>query len=78
MNNLRKLVEQCSLEKVGITAEGCASLLRTYADVIPKKLAKIFDELELIESAAAARELRAHMEEPITQLCERTKASLQS
>ncbi len=77
MNNLRRMAEQCGLGRVGITAKGCADLLRAYADVIPGKLAKIFDELELTESATPAKELRAHMEEPIVWLCEKAKARLQ-
>ena len=78
MNDLRRMADQCGLDRVGITAEGCADLLRTYADAIPGKLAEIFDELELTESTTSARELRAHMEEPIAQLCEAAKARLQS
>lgn len=38
----------------------------------------MFDNLGRTESAAAARELRAHMEKPIERLCETTKARLQS
>ena len=49
---------QCGLEKVGIAAEGCANLLRAYADAIPGRLAEVFDELELTESAAIARSVR--------------------
>lgn len=58
--------------------EGRAGLLRAYADVIPGKLAKVFDELESTDSAAAARALRAHMEGPIARLCEKTKEKLQN
>lgn len=76
MGDLRRMAGQCRLDRVGITAEGCAGLLRAYADAIPGKLAEVFDELERTESAAAARELRAHMEKPIAQLCERAETRL--
>ena len=72
MNNLRTMIDQCDLEKVGITAEGCANLLRTYADAIPEKIEQIFDELENTESGMAAKELRVRMEDSIVQLCSNT------
>ena len=78
MDNLRKMTCQCGLEKVGITAEGCANLLCAYADAVPEKLSEVFDELASTESAAAARELRTYMEKPITRLCDKAKARLQS
>lgn len=61
-----------------ITAEGCANLLCAYAEAIPEKLATVFDELERTGSAEAAEDLRAHMEEPIAQLCKKAEARLQS
>lgn len=76
MGDLRKMADQCALGELGITAEGCASLLPAYAEAIPAKLAELFDGLELTASAAAAKELRAHMEEPIVQLCERAVVRL--
>ena len=69
---LAKLVEQCGLERFGITAEGCRDLLALYAKEIPGKLAQEFDALEKTGSADAARELRGRMEEPIAQLCARS------
>ena len=44
-NDLAKLIEQCGLERFGITAEGCRDLLALYAK-------------EKTGSADAARELR--------------------
>lgn len=77
-NDLAKLVEQCGLERFGITAEGCRDLLALYAEEIPSKLAQEFDALEKTGSADAARELRGRMEEPIAQLCARSLKGLGS
>ena len=77
-NDLAKLVEQCGLERFGITAEGCRDLLALYAEEIPGKLAQEFDALEKTGSADAARELRGRMEEPIAQLCARSLKGLRS
>lgn len=76
VDNLRRMVAQCELSRVGITAEGCARLLVTYADVIPEKLAEVFDGLERTESAPSSRELRARMEEPVARLCEITRKGI--
>ncbi|MGN0864874.1 MAG: hypothetical protein ACI4P8_01845, partial [Akkermansia sp.] len=76
MGDLRKMADQCALGELGITAEGCASLLAVYAEAIPAKLTELFDSLERTASAAAAKELRARMEKPITQLCERAVVRL--
>ena len=76
-NNLDKLVKQCNLGQVHISADGCAKLITLYADIIPEKLAKIFDELNKTKSAASAKELRSHMEKPIEQLCNKTKKVLE-
>ena len=76
--DLAKLVEQCGLERFGITAEGCRDLLALYAKEIPGKLAQEFDALEKTGSADAARELRGRMEEPIAQLCTRSLKGLVS
>ena len=76
MGALHRLAGRCGLEEVGVTAEGCANLVRAYAEPIPARLAKVFDALERTESAAAARELRAHTEEPITRLCDTAMAGL--
>lgn len=77
-NDLAKLVEQCGLERFGITAEGCRDLLTLYAKEISGKLAQEFDALEKTGSACAARELRGRMEEPIAQLCARSLKRLES
>ena len=77
-NDLAKLVEQCGLERFGITAEGCRDLLALYAKEIPGKLAQEFDALEKTGSADAARELRGRMEKPIAQLCARSLKGLGS
>lgn len=74
--NLSRFIQQCNLDDVGITAEGCAELITLYADVIPSKLGELFDQLESTSSAPASRELRAHMEKPIAQLCATAKARL--
>lgn len=50
-NDLAKLVEQCGLERFGITAGGCRDLLALYAKEIPGKLAREFDALEETGSA---------------------------
>lgn len=42
-NDLAKLIEQCGLERSGITAEGYRDLLALYAREIPGKLAQEFD-----------------------------------
>lgn len=76
-NDFRKLVDQCELERLGITAEGCIELTLVYAEAIPEKLAETFNDLEHTESAEAAKELRERMEKPIEQLCEKTRAKLQ-
>lgn len=76
MDNLRRMADRCRLDRVGITAEGCADLLCVYANAIPERLARVFDNLECTESFEAARELRARMEEPIANLCKRAKARL--
>lgn len=74
--SLRKLAEQCDLERFDITAQGCADLIVAYAQMIPGKLAEVFDDLETTTVASAAQELRRSMEEPIAQLCERSIARL--
>lgn len=66
------MTEQCELESVGITADGCVNLIAHYAEIIPKKLAAVFDALEKTNAATASKELRAHMEEPIVCLCAET------
>lgn len=76
LGNVSKLHDQCNLEKVGIDAEGCTKLLTAYADIIPGKIADVFDSLEGTSAEAAAKELRIHMEEPIARLCSRTKEQL--
>ena len=76
INHLHKFVEQCGLEEMGITGEGCRNLIMRYAGLIPRKLAGMFDELEDTQSALAARELRPYMEEPIAALCKRAKERL--
>ena len=76
LNNLRKMVKQCHLEQVGITADGCANLICTYAKMIPKHLAKVFDSLENSEITSSANELREHMESPIVKLCKKAQAHL--
>ena len=75
-NHLHKFVEQCDLGKMGITGERCRELIMLYADLIPKKLSDIFDEIEDTQSALAARELRSCMEEPIAISCKRSKERL--
>ena len=76
LGNLEKMVAQCGLNQVGITAEGCAHLITLYADAIPKKLAEVFDGLEETEVAIAAGQLRSRMEEPVAKLCDKAKARL--
>ena len=75
--NIERMVEHCDLDELGITSDGCIALLNLYADMIPGKLGAIFDELEKTSSARAAAELKAHMLDPISQLCEKAKARLQ-
>lgn len=75
-NNLSKLIRQSRLDDIGITSEGCAELMSLYADIIPSKLAEVFDHLEDTASAPSAKELRSHIEEPIAQLCKKAKARL--
>lgn len=75
-SNLDKLVQQCELESVGVTADGCARLISLYATAIPQHLAVLFDELEQTEVWVAARELRKCMEPSIAQLCARSQAAL--
>lgn len=75
-SHLFRMQEQCSLEEAGITIEGCIELISLYADIIPEKLASIFDEFENTQAAPASRELRSRMERPIAQLCARAKAQL--
>lgn len=74
--NLRRLVERCELGRLNITAEGCADLIIAYAQIIPRKLAEVFDGLEATAAAPVARELRWSMEKPIAQLCRRSAARL--
>lgn len=76
-NNVKKLVESCGLSRLGITADGCRDLLVGYAESIPGQMADVFDSLEDTAAAEAALELRTHMEEPITRLCERSKKRLE-
>lgn len=73
-NHLLKMQKQCNLTEVGITVEGCVKLISLYADIIPEKLASIFDELDNTQSSSASKELRSRMENPIAQLCARAKA----
>ncbi len=77
-NNIRKLVEQSQLERVGVTVQGCCDLMRFYAQSIPGKLAEVFDSLEETASTSAARELRERMAKPIGQLCAEALKSLES
>lgn len=74
--HLSKMTEQCELESVGITADGCVNLIAHYAKIIPRKLAAVFDALEKTNAATASKELRTHMEEPIAYLCAKTKERL--
>lgn len=74
--NIKRMIECCGLDEMGITADGCVRLLTLYADMIPRKLESVLDELEKTSSASSAKELRAHMVEPIAELCERAKARL--
>ncbi len=76
VGNISKMVEACGLANMGITADGCVNLMTFYADVIPSKLEAVFMELESTSSASAAAELKAHMFEPVVELCERAKARL--
>ncbi|MDO5043565.1 MAG: type II toxin-antitoxin system HipA family toxin [Slackia sp.] len=76
-SHLLKMQEQCGLEEAGITVEGCVKLISLYADIIPEKLANIFEELENTQASSASKELRDRMERPIVQLCARTKAHLE-
>lgn len=77
-SDLAKLIEQCGLERFGITAEGCRDLPALYAEEIPGKLAQEFDASEETGSADDAEELRGRMEKPITQLCTRSLKGLGS
>ena len=70
--HLSKMTEQCELEDVGITADGCVNLIAHYAEIIPKKLAAVFDALGKTSAATESKELRAHLEEPIVRLCAET------
>lgn len=74
--NLNRIVEYCGLAEMGITLEGCVNLMTLYADSIPGKLEAVFESLEGTAFASAAVELKAHMLEPIAELCERSKARL--
>lgn len=74
--NIGRMVEACGLADMGITTEGCVSLMTLYAEMIPAKLETLFDELEKTTFAGAAAELKAHMFEPIVELCARAKARL--
>ncbi len=76
LSHLGKMADQCHLDNVGITAEGCANLISHYAEIIPERLAEVFDDLVGTQSASAAEELREHMEKPIAQLCARSLANL--
>lgn len=76
LSNLRKMVTQCHLEQVGITAGGCANLICAYANMIPKYMGVVFDSLENSEVANSAEELREHMEQPIAKLCAKAQARL--
>ncbi len=71
MDSIRRMVDRCCLEDMGVTAEGIANLLRVYADAIPEKLAEVFDDLERTEFADATKDLREHMEGPVEWLCHR-------
>lgn len=75
-NHLRKMVEQCGLERVGIAEDECVKQLVFYADIIPEKLSGIFNDLEDTQSDLSAKELRFYMEEPIAVLCKRAKERL--
>ena len=77
VGNIKRMVEHCGLDELNITSDGCIALLTLYADMIPEKLGAIFDELEKTGSAKAAAELKVHMFDPISRLCERAKARLQ-
>ena len=72
VGNLDKLVEQCGLERFGITSLGCRNLLVSYARAIPEQMSEVFDSLQSTATAAAATELRARMEDPIGRLCLRS------
>ncbi|MGN0261367.1 MAG: HipA domain-containing protein, partial [Eggerthellaceae bacterium] len=71
-NHLSKFVTQCNLDAFGITVEGCIELLSCFAEIIPEKLSKVFDNLNSTSSEVAAKGLRALMEKPIIQLCRTT------
>ena len=70
--HLSKMMEQCESENVNITADGCVNLIVHYAEIIPKKLAAVFDALEKTNAAPASKELRERMEKPIVRLCAKT------
>ncbi len=74
--HLLKMTEQCELNKIGITADGCVKLMTYYAEIIPEKLADVFDSLNKTNAAKSAKDLRAHLEEPIVRLCAKTKERL--
>lgn len=76
LRHLAKMVDLCGLEKVGVTAEGCARLLSVCADIVPEGLAGVFDDLEGTRVVAASRELRARMEEPVAQICASARAQM--
>ena len=65
-------MEQCESENVNITADGCVNLIVHYAEIIPKKLAAVFDALKKTNAAPASKELRERMEKPIVRLCAKT------
>ena len=77
VGNLDKLVEQCGLERFGITGLGCRNLLVSYARAIPEQMTEVFDSLQNTATAAAATELRARMEDPIRRLCSRSADRLE-
>lgn len=76
MGNIKRMVEHCRLDDMGVTVDGCIRLLTLYADLIPEKLETVFNELEETSSARVVVELRERMLGLISQLCERAKARL--
>lgn len=75
-SHIARLVEQCGLDALGITKEGCIELLVSTAGRIPAAIADVFNELEATSCHVAACELRTRMEAPIAELCRKTKSDL--
>lgn len=77
VRSVQKMVDQCGLEELGITVEGCVALAIELANEIPGNIAAVFDGLEKTEVGQPARELRNHMEKSIVRLCEKSIARLE-